>query len=156
MKHTFEGGGKKYSFVKKGFIVNKIFFYFMFILIIPTLSAENSSFLVQEPQKRLSKNDLKENIGEELKQSLFTCASLANELGTVQRELAKLQKRLLAKVENLLENDRCFKKASRSELSSALKTMNAMQCQLRLQEQNIKRLLESMEKNVCLKDKQAS
>jgi len=110
-----------------------------------------SQFLVpQIIKKNASKNELKEDIGAELKKALFSCANLATELGSLQREIAGLQKRLLGSVEKLVENQRTFRKAKKPVLADALKTMRQVRGQLSIQEQNVKKLVASLDKNVCL------
>lgn len=115
---------------------------------------KKSSFLISpsDSVNRASKNELKENIGEELKQALYACASITNELGNVQRELAELQRRILSRVENLVENKRCFKKAKRNELSRAFDIMAGIKNQLKTQKENIKKMSLQMNKNRCLKE----
>jgi len=115
-------------------------------------AGSKSQFLIQSnTNKKISKNTLKENIGEELKTALHTCASITSELGVLQQEVASLQRRLLSRVEKLVENNRCFKKAKRSELSQALTIMSGVKNQLQAQRSNVKQLASKINKNVCLK-----
>ncbi|MBU1008259.1 hypothetical protein KKA53_04245 [Candidatus Dependentiae bacterium] len=122
------------SFLVGGFVVGK------------------SLFLVEShTSKRVSKNQLKENIGDELKGALHTCASIVDNLGKLQQEVASLQCRLLDRVEKLIENNRCFKKAKRKELHDALDIMDKIKKQLLVQEGTVKQLAAHMDKNICLK-----
>ena len=137
-------------------LICKLFLFtvlFLNSITFSTVFPKKDSFLVQKTttSKRGSKNELKENIGEELKEALHACASIAVELGNLQKELGSLQKRLLTNVESLVENRRVFKKARQRELSGALRTMSKVKQQLRAQEQNVKRLSSEMNKSVCLK-----
>jgi cell division septum initiation protein DivIVA len=116
-------------------------------------SFRRNSFLVPEKNfvNRSSKNELKENIGEKIKRALYTCTSISSQLGQVQREIAELQKKLLSKVESLVENKRCFKKAKRRDLSEAFDIMSDIKNELNIQETKIKQLALKMSKNKCLK-----
>ncbi len=122
-------------------------------IVFPAKSSSPSQFLVSQTfKKNASKNELKEDIGAELKKALFSCANLATELGSLQREIAGLQKRLLGSVEKLVENQRVFRKAKKPVLADALKTMRQVRGQLSIQEQNVKKLVASLDENVCLKE----
>jgi hypothetical protein len=123
-----------------------------FVIFFPLHAEEKkSSFLVSEAPSS-SKNELKEDIGEELKKTLFTCTAIASELGNVQRELAALQHRVLSQVESLVENKRCFKKAKKTELSEAFSIMNTIKQELTTQKESIKKMALQMNKSNCLKE----
>lgn len=114
---------------------------------------QKKSFLVAQDgsPNRASKNELKENIGEELKQALYACTAIATELSNVQRELASLQHRILSRVENLVEQKREFKKARRKELSDAYDIIVQVKNQLSKQKEMVKNIALKMDKNRCLK-----
>lgn len=95
-----------------------------------------SSFLVDKTPK-VSKNGLKEDIGDELKEALFACASLTKKLGKVQQQVARFQKDLLQKVEKLIDNRPPFKKATRKKLNNTLKTMQAITAELAAQKRQV-------------------
>ena len=131
--------------------------FFLFVVIFDfnyllAKSPNQSQFLVQQvTNKKASKNALKEDIGSELKKALFSCANLATELGSLQQEIAGLQKRLLGSVEKLVENQRLFRKAKKPALADALKTMRQVRGQLCTQELSVKKLVASLDKNSCLR-----
>lgn len=117
------------------------------------LRKKHSSFLVQDVvNKRVSKNDLKEDIGGQLKDALFKCAFINKEIGNLQLELSSLQQKLLSRVEALIENKNHFKKANRRQLEDALQMMQKVCVQLKSQETNIKQIKVTMNKNRCFKD----
>lgn len=111
------------------------------------------SFVVETPasSKHASKNELKEQIGDELKKALETSTLLIDELGKIQQQIASLQKHIVSSVTNLVGNERCFRKASRSSLREALQTMSTITAKLHKQKQNINIMVTQMDKNSCLK-----
>jgi len=136
--------------------MRKIYLIFIcFVACAAYAKVSKKSFLITEEDSvnRVSKNELKENIGEKLKQVLHACTSIADELGRMQRKLAALQRGMLNKVESLVENKRCFKKASRKDLSDAFDIMSSIKKQLRSQQNTIKQMSLNMNKNKCLREK---
>lgn len=117
-------------------------------------STKKRSFLIstEDSSNRVSKNELKEDIGEELKKALYLCASISSELGSMQKKIAKLQNRFLSRVENLVENKRPFKKAKRKDLSNAFDIMRSVRGQLNNQKAIVKNLAMQLDENKCLKD----
>ena len=122
------------------------------LFVFGVIFAKSSPFLVQiHKSSRVSKNELKENVGEELKNALHHSAIIMCELGRVQQELADFQRRLLSRVESLVENVGEFKKGNRVELSEAKNIMDKVNEELGSQKQNIRELVVRMEKNKCLR-----
>ena len=95
-------------------------YLFLLVLASTPLAADDtaSPFIVTEstPDKRASKNGLKEDVGEHMRGTLQKCASLSRELGYLQAELAQVQQQLFDKVAALIENRKPFKKATRAQL----------------------------------------
>ena len=113
----------------------------------------NQSFIIKKtPTKRVSKNVLKEDVGQNMKLALQACATINKELGVLQQKVADVQTNLLANVESLIENKKKFKKANRGQLSEALSIMQQAERQLKFQGQNINAIKVAMNKNACLKD----
>lgn len=140
--------------------MKKILVPFALALLVPLLvypkkkatPKAKSSFLIQPKEApRASKNQMKEDIGGELKKSLYACASVSNELGKVQQALAVVETRLFARVERLVDNGKEFRKARHKDLSQALATMKDIAAQLRKQEASVQKMLVQMNKNTCLK-----
>jgi len=135
----------------------KLVFLFNFILIFSSFYFEtnaSSKFIVPEDKNRgrsVSKNELKENIGGEIKNVLHQCASLNRQLGEIQVELSKMQKQLFEKVEELIDNKRPFKKASRQQLRETFKVVNKVNQQLKNEATVIQDVKEQIDKDVCLK-----
>lgn len=126
--------------------------FLLCLCIVPTLFSKES--FVVEPSvdsKHASKNELKEQVGEELKKALETSTSLIDELGKIQQQIASLQKHIVSNVSNLIGNERCFRKASRKTLREALQTMSTITTKLQKQKQKINGMVVQMDKNVCLK-----
>jgi len=96
-----------------------------FMFCFENLKFNTSKFIVSKKKtKKLSKNRLKESIGHELKDILDNCAEASKQLGILQVKIAQIQKGLLPKIENLVSNEKPFKKASRNDLQ---KTFNLTQ-----------------------------
>lgn len=131
--------------------MKKRFLFLLSCFLVVGVVAKNSFLVQTNANKRVSKNKLKEHIGDELKGALHACASIIDELGRVQQEVASLQRRLLDRVEKLIEHNRCFKKAKRTELANALDIMHDVTQRLRMQEGTVRQLAVRMDKNVCLK-----
>ena len=117
-----------------------------------SLLTNSSPFLIQErPKKRVSKNKLKQKIGDQLKSALYKCVSISHKLGLVQQKLALLQKRIVSRVDGLISNERIFRKAGRSDLSGALSIMDKTSAELTDQERRVSRLIAQLQTNKCLK-----
>ena len=112
---------------------------------------KKESFLITKtPSTSKSKNILKEDIGDELKKALHSCAAMTNELGKLQQKIALFQKKLLSRVENLVNHKRPFKKAKKSVLVDALKTMSEITARLEKNQTHVVAMVAQMNKNVCL------
>lgn len=154
-KHCFirslvEGGTFSWKVISFWFLV---LFCFASIVFANNSFAEGSSFLISDGHSspRVSKNEIKENIGEELKKSLYACTEITTELSNVQRELANLQRRILSKVESLVENKGDFKKARRKELTDAQEIMASARKKLSVQKKEIEKIVLQLNKNKCLR-----
>lgn len=123
-------------------------------LLLTFANIQNESFIVsvQEKKSNLSKNDLKENIGREMKDALNNCAELNKQLGQIQIQLSQLQKQLFEKVEQLIDNKQPFKKASRTNLSQTCKILQDVRSELTNQVNNVKKLSLQMSNDSCLKN----
>lgn len=96
-------------------------------LFLCSITAEefNSDCLIVETVQTTSasRNELKEEIAEEIKTTLYASMNLASSIAKMQGELSELNKQLLAGVEPLLANQAPFKKASKESL---LQTRNLL------------------------------
>jgi uncharacterized protein with ATP-grasp and redox domains len=135
----------------------KLFYFFWSVFLIlfymdrPLISLKKESFLITKIQpKSKSKNVLKEDIGEELKKALHSCAAVTNELGKLQQKVALFQKKLLSRVESLVNHERPFKKAKKSTLTDALKIMSEITAKLEKNQKHVVAMVAQMNKNVCL------
>lgn len=119
---------------------------------------DTRSFLISpgSGSRPTSANELKENIGEQLKRALFDCNAISADLGNLQSELAHLQNRLLSRVEGLVENRRLFRKAKRKELAEALKTIATVKKELGSQREGIKKIVLNMNNNKCLREEKTT
>lgn len=100
--------------------------------------------------KSVSKTEFKEKIGVEIKNVLHQCAQLNKQLGEMQIELSTMQKQLFDKVEELIENKRPFKKASRQQLNQTLKVVQSVNTKLHVQADVMKDVKSQINKDVCL------
>ena len=134
----------------KGIIMRN---FILLLLCACSLQAQESPFVVQDKpvEKKSSKNALKEDVGEHMKGTLQKCASLARALGELQTELAQVQQQLFTKVEELLDNRKPFKKASRTQLGSASKVLAHTEQQLAEQLRQVKELRAHLCADDCLK-----
>ena len=113
------------------------------------------SFLISKKnyKKRQSKTELKQDLGGELKQALYSCNNIVRELAKVQGQLAALQHRLLSRVEDLIANKKPVKKASRGELTRAIEIMNDARHRLAVQRRGVRVIGEQMDTCKCLEEK---
>jgi len=132
--------------------------YIIPFLLLTTLSYADENkpvtFTIQETQthKKVSKNEIKEDIGYSLKSMLHACSDLNEQAGKLQQELAQLQRKLLNTTEILFDNQKPFKKASRSNLNEALKTINTASTTLQQQRTVLESLKTQMNSCTCLKE----
>lgn len=112
-----------------------------------------SPFIVPEQavDKHASKNSLKEEVGQHMKGTLQKCATLARELGQLQAELAQVQQQLFEKVEELIDNRKPFKKATRTELQGSTNVLAHAEKQLSEQLKSVKQLRAHIQGDCCLK-----
>ncbi len=124
-------------------------------LAVSNFSVAKKSFLIPKDnfKKRLSKNDLKYDLGGELKQALYDCNDISRELGILQTKLAGMRETLLTRVGELIADKRRFKKAKRGELSKSIKILSEARSVLRDQKINIKKIAMKMETSKCLSSK---
>ncbi|MBD3231491.1 hypothetical protein GF322_02395 [Candidatus Dependentiae bacterium] len=101
--------------------------------------------------KKLSKNQLKENIGDQIKEVLHDCAELNKQLGLIQVQLSNIEKQLFDKISELIDNKNPFKKAGRVDLSSSFKILNNVRKELINQVDVVKNLHLQINKDKCLK-----
>ena len=109
--------------------------------------ARKKSFLVDTTPK-VSKNGLKEDIGEELKSALHACADMTKKLGEIQQQIAQFQTELLSKVEKLIDNRSPFKKAKQKTLSNSLKTMKEITSELGAQKKQVIQMVMRMNSTI--------
>ncbi|MFA5074813.1 MAG: hypothetical protein WC436_01805 [Candidatus Babeliales bacterium] len=133
-----------------------ILYLFLFFNFTKIVSTDSQNFIVpnkNESQytKKLSRNRLKEDIGDSIKGTLHNCAKLTKLIGKIQIELSGIQKNLFSKVEALVENKAPFKNANKLELADASKIINNVKLQLENQIKNIHELKKQISKNGCLK-----
>jgi len=126
----------------------------MLILGVTLLYSDTENFIVkkdEETAKKLSKNSLKENIGQDIKNALYQCSELNKQIGKIQIQLSDIQKNLFEKVEELIDNKLPFKKASRGNLTDSFKVMHNVKKELDVQLVSIKKLSNQINKDSCLK-----
>ena len=89
------------------------------------LFAQGNNFIISKKNNtRVSKNELKEDIGIGLKDVLNSCSSLNKQAGKVQICVSKLQKNLFKKVEDLIDNKKPFKRSNKDKLRNAIVLLN--------------------------------
>ncbi len=137
------------NFFPKFLIIN-----FSLLFLINFINAEPPSFVIKKETtrgKNKSKTELKENIGGEIKNVLHKCAHVNKQLGEMQIELSKMQKQLFDKVEELIDNKKPFKKASREQLNKTLNVVNNVNVKLSEQSGIINQIKNQINKDICLK-----
>ena len=115
---------------------------------------EDNNFIVSATDSKISKqskNSMKEDIGQTIKEALNHCADLNKQIGKIQIELADIQKNLFAKIEELIDDKRPFKKASRSDLTEALVTIKSVNSEVSRQVENVMKIETQINKSKCLK-----
>ena len=123
------------------------------LLIVLTTSSfvhaeEAPAFLIAQTEakelKHTSANALKQDLGDEIKELLSVSTQLNRQLGKIQKKIADLQDSLLENGDQLLNDRKPYKKASKKDLNAALKTAQSAHTQL-------KEIESSFENCVCLK-----
>ena len=118
------------------------------------LSAKgDENFLVQKRDvtRKMSKNDLKENIGQQVRDVLHECAELNKQVGKIQVQLSEIEQQLFEKIEKLIDNKPPFKKASHGNLADSFKILSGVRKELQSQVERVSRLSLEIDKNSCLK-----
>ncbi|MCF7799980.1 hypothetical protein K9L05_02060 [Candidatus Babeliales bacterium] len=137
-----------------------ILYLFLFFNFTRIISTNSGNFIIENKQvslskvdtRKLSRNRLKEDIGDSLKNVLHNCAKLNKLVGKIQIELSGIQKNLFSKVEALVENKAPFKNANKLDLADASNIMKKTKLQLETEVKNIQNLREQINKNNCLKN----
>lgn len=132
------------------YLVLFIAFEFCFV----TSGFAESKFLISKKttkNKRMSKNKLKENIGQEFKNVLDSCVQASRQLGILQIKLSEVQSHVLPKVETLINNNKPFKKASRDQLHETLKLTQNITLQIKNQISVINSIKSKIDKDGRLK-----
>lgn len=128
-------------------------FIFMTVLLIQfSLFATNDFLIKPKNNKQIkSKRRLKENIGLGLKDSLNLFSDLTKTIAKIQSKIATIQKQSFSKVEDLIDNKKPFKKATRGNLNSSLNILQEMNLSLQKQLENIRKIKIDLDKDLCLK-----
>ncbi len=126
---------------------------FVFLGCIYGESPEDSFIISKSDTKRTAKSELKENVAEQIKDTLHYCAELSKQIGKIQIELSDMQRQLFEKVEELVDNNHPFKKAKRLDLGDAINVMRNVNGELANQLQVVKKITMQMNKNNCLRKK---
>ena len=121
----------------------------LILFVATTIFAEDTpKFVITAPEEKsiklASANTLKQELGDEIKETLKEITQLNRHLGKIQKKIADLQDSLLENGEKLLNNSKPYKKASKKDLNAALKTAQSAHTQL-------KEIETSFESCVCLK-----
>ena len=119
----------------------------------PAPVLDTSQFIAQIPAQKKggSKQQLKEDIGEEIKQALHQCAALTKAIGQMQVVIANVQSQLFEKVEELIDNKSSFKKAGRPQLKSSLQVLSKVTGDLGAQVRTIHQMKVALDGDACLK-----
>ncbi|MCK4499140.1 hypothetical protein KAU11_01435 [Candidatus Babeliales bacterium] len=125
------------------------------VLVLGLSSSISFAKLVENHENR-TKASLKEELGGEIKTTLNQCVALNEHLAKLQFEIAQLQKRLLAKGEELMDNGPSFKKAGRKPLADSINTAETARSSLAsldstLNKGTIKSVLKNFDTDICLK-----
>lgn len=139
-------------FLQKNLFIYSLFFAQSCFLL--SQETTDQDFIVKQEDskiKKLSKTEIKEDIGQNIKDALHLCVELNKQIGKIQIDLAQLQKNLFTKVEELIDDKRPFKKASRQDLTEALNVIKSVTLQVSNQVESVKKLEEQINKSKCLK-----
>lgn len=130
---------------------SKIFLSLFLCVTVFYTNAENFIVAPKVNTKKMSKNNLKEKIGQEIRDSLHNCTKLTKKIGELQVELSSIQKQLFDKIEKLLDNKPPFKKAGRKELSDSFETIRTVRIALEKNSDDVKKLKLKINGDSCLK-----
>jgi len=115
---------------------------------------KNETFIVkQEVSKPMSRRQVKENIGEGIKDVLHSYVKFNKHVGKLQQEICGIEKHLFGKVERLADNQTPFKNASKRSLKDALQIMNDVNARLGSYIKSLKEIRAQVNKNYCLKER---
>jgi hypothetical protein len=117
-----------------------------------------TQFIVPQEKNKDSRNKLRSDIGGEIRNTLATIGSFQQEVGRLLAHVGDMQQRLLEKGEELLDNKQPFKKASKTDLSSARDLLTqAQRCidraavHLKEAMPTVNRVHQQFDQHVCLK-----
>lgn len=99
----------------------KFLFLLCFAMVICTAEPEQKSFIVKNKslsQQHQSKNNLKEDIGDELEILHTACTSLSKQIAKIQFALAESEEILVQQGKALINNQTPFKKADKEGLAA--------------------------------------
>lgn len=125
-------------------------------MLLTTLSTANdqaATFLIPEQkpeQTSASRRSLKESIGEQMKKTLDQCAAVNESIGTLQIELASIQKKVFSNVELLIDNQPPYKKATKQELAKTLAMLKKVSQQLQAHARTTSQLRVAMHQDKLL------
>ncbi|MCK4651229.1 hypothetical protein KAT08_03605 [Candidatus Babeliales bacterium] len=130
-----------------------LFFVIVFISYELHLETKDENFIISKNKKtkKLSKNRLKEKIGENVKKLLYNFVELNKRVGKLQQEVSEIEKHMFEKAEQLVDNKKPFKKAGKNDLADALKIMLDVNSELLVQLNSLTKIREKINKNDCLK-----
>jgi hypothetical protein len=130
-----------------------------FLLLLATLATATNLF-PSEPKDaetiKQSKSTLKENLGSNIKKTLDECAELNGRLGKIQHQLSGIQKQLLNKGEELLDNGPAFKQKDHRTLFNSVEVTDSANKKLTnllssLENNSLASVIEALEQDECLK-----
>lgn len=131
---------------------NYLFIFIAVLLMEFPLFSTNNFLIKPKNNKQIkSKRRLKENIGLSLKDSLNLFSDLTKTIAKIQSKIATIQKQSFANVEDLIDNKKPFKKATRGDLNSSLTIVKNINLSLQKQLEIIKKMKIDLDKDVCLK-----
>jgi hypothetical protein len=105
----------------------------------------------KDPLEKKSKNRLKESIGGQMKDVLYSAVKFNKEVGKLQQEVSRIEKNMFGKVEKLIDNKPPFKKATKNDLVCGLRIMQSVNRRLCFYVQEVKQIQEQINKNSCLR-----
>ena len=120
---------------------------------VTALSDTKESFIVKtnDSNKKISRRNAKEQIGDNIKDFLHNCVKFNKNVGKLQQEICVIEKQMFNKVERLVDNRVPFKNASKANLKEALQIMNNINNDMISYIDSFKKIREQVNKNYCLK-----
>jgi hypothetical protein len=124
-------------------------------LLITLLTITTNLFSEAETKIKQSKSNLKENLGANIKKTLDECAELNGRLGQIQHQLSGIQKQLLSKGEELLDNGPAFKQKDHRTLHNSVEVTESTNKKLTglldsLEKNSLGLVIDALEKDECL------